>query len=126
MFDDVKCLAPLPDNRVAAGSWFQTKDLACFMYKYTITAEGRLVFNKEYYKEDGEWEPVAGWGMPKLKLVRVRNIRVEYHGDFRMCAVTPKKALAEYMVRFTHGTLEWIQPYRRNGKLRKTWQYTRE
>ena len=45
LFDSVRCEYPLPGTppACAAGAEFQTKDLNCYMLRYTITADGRLV-----------------------------------------------------------------------------------
>lgn len=50
MFDDVRCERELPDG--FDGRDFQTKDFACELDKYTITADGRL---KRRYVSD--WVP---------------------------------------------------------------------
>ncbi|HVT43631.1 MAG TPA: hypothetical protein VMT00_04505 [Thermoanaerobaculia bacterium] len=44
LFDEIRCEAPLPDGYDAAGAWFQTKSFPhpC-MFRYTITAMGRLL-----------------------------------------------------------------------------------
>lgn len=55
LFDDVtldpevKLPDPQPPNRV-----FQTKDLECYMHKYRITSDGRLM-QLRFHDEDGTW-----------------------------------------------------------------------
>jgi len=41
MFDDLRCEMPLPDGKKAIP--FQTKDLDCQLYQFTIRADGRLI-----------------------------------------------------------------------------------
>lgn len=41
LFDDLRCDAPLPDGFPSPDN-FQTKDFACELAKYTITADGKL------------------------------------------------------------------------------------
>jgi hypothetical protein len=45
MFDEIKCEYPLPDPEVQ-DHVFQTKDFENLMERYTITKEGRLIFNQ--------------------------------------------------------------------------------
>jgi len=112
MFDDVKCDMAMPDGRLPAGSWFQTKSLYRCMDRFTITAGGRLIFHR--YKQEPAGTRInerTGAAMPRYEAKHVEDIDMEYHGDIRIYARTPDNTLAEYAVRFTHGTLEWIKPF---------------
>lgn len=126
MFDEVKVLAALPDDRVAPGKMFQTKDLGSCMVQFTITAEGRLIHNKHYYEQDGEREIRGGVRLPNYKLVRVEDIDMDYHGDVLLYAPGKDGKLAEYVARFTHGTVEWIRPYHGADDADNRWRYTRD
>jgi|SRR6185295_17023604 len=108
LFDTVHCEYPLPDPR-HQNLEFQTKDLDPALMHYTITRDGRLV---RHAGRDG-W----GWGS-RLD----RDIEWPLHGDLRI--YTSEKSLdpswIEYVVRFTHGRVEWIRPFeevRRNPDL---------
>ena len=95
LFDTVHCKYPLPDPR-HQDLEFQTKDLDCALFYYTITRDGRLV----RHAGRGRWGPD-------------RDIEWPLHGDMRI--YTHEKSLdpawVEYVVRFTHGRVEWVQPH---------------
>lgn len=126
MFDEVKCNMPLPDGRVSPGSWFQTKSLCCCMGKYTITAEGRLISHKYRYDIEGTWDARPGVMLPKYNPVHIGDVDMDYHGDISMCASTKDDTFVEYVVRFTHGTVEWIRPYDELPEIHKTWFYAKD
>jgi len=96
MFDTVHCEYPLPNAR-HQGLDFQTKNLECLMDEYTLTRDGRLVrragtgFGGEGLDRDAEWP---------------------LHGDIRIytSVKTETPSWIEYVVRFTHGQVEWIRP----------------
>lgn len=97
LFDTVHCEYPLP---VAAhqGLEFQTKDLERVLGTYTITADGLLMRH-----------PWRGAG-PGLD----RDIEWPLHGDVRIYSSLRSPASdrewVEYVVRFTHGRVEWVRP----------------
>jgi len=111
MFDDIKCDAPLPDGHVSAGNWFQTKSLWCCMDKFTITADGKLIFHKRQYETVGDQEIRPGVFRPEYKLAHTEDIDMDYHGDVRFCGSGQDNKFVDYVARFTHGRLEWIRPY---------------
>src|SRR5436305_3215068 len=96
LYDTVYCECPLPDTRHQDLD-FQTKNLECLMDTYTITQDGRLVrragigFGGEGLDRDTEWP---------------------LHGDIRIytSVKTETPSWIEYVVRFTHGRVEWIRP----------------
>lgn len=96
LFDTVHCKYPLPDPR-HQDLEFQTKDLDPALLTYTITRDGRLVRH------------ALRGGRGKLD----RDIDWPLHGDIRI--YTHEKSLdpawVEYVVRFTHGHVEWIRPF---------------
>jgi hypothetical protein len=46
---------------------------------------------------------------------------MNYHGDICMCGSMQNESLVEYVVRFTHGAVEWIWPYDALPDVQKTW-----
>jgi 3-mercaptopyruvate sulfurtransferase SseA len=93
MFDTIKCEHPLPDPRHQELE-FQTKDLERYLNHYTITLDGRLI----RHPRSGERAPAP-----------CRDIEWPIHGDLRMYAEGADSEWVEYVVRFTHGRLEWIE-----------------
>lgn len=95
MFDTVYCEYPLPDARHQDLD-FQTKNLDCALFTYTITRDGRLV------RRAG-----SGFGGGPD-----RDVEWPVHGDIRIytSVETEDPSWVEYVVRFTHGRVEWIRP----------------
>jgi hypothetical protein len=91
MFDTVHCEYPLPDSQ-HQGLDFQTKDLECALFDFTITRDGRLV---RHALRGGRWAK--------------RDVEFPIHGDIRIYT-SKDKVWIEYAVRFTHGRVEWIRP----------------
>ena len=92
LFDEVKCAYPLPDAEHQERE-FQTKDLESLMDRYTITHDGRLVRHAR-----------PGRGGPS------RDIEWPVHGDVRIYDFDrDRDERIEYVVRFTHGRVEWIR-----------------
>jgi len=98
LFDTVECDYLLPDPRHQHLE-FQTKDLACFMERYTITRDGRLLKHP--------------WGdlFEGQRAVVEKDIELPIHGDIRIYDVDPGggSELVEYVVRFTHGRVERVR-----------------
>ena len=90
MFDYLSCEVPLPDGATSADKppfeW-QTKDLICYLEKYRISKDGRLMQDKRTGSED-----------------------LCFHGDlfFHGCTKPDHKGFKEFRARFTHGQLESI------------------
>jgi hypothetical protein len=99
LFDTVYCEYPLP-NPAHQALDFQTKNLDCGMETYTITQDGRLVRRAR-----------RGVRGPD------RDIEWPLHGDIRIYTSlrnedSPEnRTWVEYVVRFTHGRVEWIRPH---------------
>jgi hypothetical protein len=91
MFDTLTCDYPLPD-REAQTLEFQTKSLACTLDRYVITSSGRLMQGRW---RDGGFVPDHAW---------------PFHGDIRIFGSLPGGRDVEYVVRFTHGRVEWVHP----------------
>jgi hypothetical protein len=99
LFDTIDCDYPLPDARHQELA-FQTKDLDRLLERYSITKDGRLI------KHPRGWSIQDG-GPPVVD----RDFEVPLHGDLRMYDSDPdaQRGLIEYLVRFTHGRVEWIR-----------------
>jgi hypothetical protein len=108
MYDDVICECDLPH---AVNSHldreFQTKSLCRMLDRFTITKEGRLIHHSFRYVEVKTPEdPLLPFRMVP---VDPKDIDMEFHGDIRLNGEKDGKA-RDYIVRFTHGTVEWIRP----------------
>jgi len=103
LFDSIRCDYPLPDPRVQDAE-FQTKDLGEALGRYTITKTGRLV--RHQHGVDLNTEKVgAGQSVDSRP-----GEDVGYHGDIPIQAMLPGSGIVQFVVRFTHGTVEWIRP----------------
>src|SRR3954451_23376017 len=96
MFDTVYCEYPLPDAR-HQDLEFQTKNLECALFTFTITRDGRLVRRA--------WR---GWRGDSPD----SDVEWLLHGDIRFytSVKTEEPSWIEYVARFTHGRIEWIRP----------------
>lgn len=98
-YDTVHCGYPLPDPGYQHEE-FQTRDLGERMNRYLITKDGRLWRRRWGIHLFGQVEhPVHHDALEEA---------VPYHGDIRL-STTTAIGLREYVVRFTHGVLEWIR-----------------
>ena len=127
MSDDLKCDVALPDGRMPPGSSFQTKSLYCMMGRFTITAQGRLIHHQCRLEDAGKHEVRPGLFFPQLRQVPVADVDMEYHGDIKLSGdVQHDGTYADYVARFTNGTLEWIRPYEALSEAHKTWFYAKD
>jgi hypothetical protein len=94
LFDTVRCEYPLP---VASHQdlEYQTKSLDSLMERYTITRDGRLI----RHSRGG----IFARGP-------CRDIEWPVHGDVEIYTSDSDRNWIEYIVRFTHGLVEWILP----------------
>jgi hypothetical protein len=104
MYDYLECATSLPGNPPIAGRWFQTKSLYRVLGRFTITREGRLIF----HSLRAEIRPEKGT-VPFLTLVPTGDIDLDFHGDIKL--TTEEGEIEDYVVRFTHGTLEWVRHF---------------
>ena len=118
MFDYVRCEAALPDDRAAGEPDFQTKSLWCSMDQFTITAAGRLIYHKRRYSTASNTH--------SLEPIHVADIDMDYHGDLEMHGTTRDDDFVRYVVRFTHGTVEWIRPFEELPDIHWQWLMERE
>jgi hypothetical protein len=95
LFDTVTCDYLLPNPR-HQDLEFQTKDFERLMEHYTITRDGRLIRHAR---------PSRAVPAPD------RDVEWPVHGDIRIYDRDPdaSQGLIEYVVRFTHGRVEWIR-----------------
>lgn len=100
VFDTVRCEFRLP-NPLHQDLEFQTKDLDGSLNRYTITRDGRLIRHPR--RED------TGPG---------RDAEWPIHGDVRICGggAEDEERFVEYVVRFTHGRVEWVRPAAEQGR----------
>ena len=100
MFDYVRLECEVPGLQGLTEE-FQTKSLDPCMAHYTITKSGRLVRSSRDFGLFWDVEPSE-------PLTPEEMVDMDFHGDMRM--VTTQGGFKEYVVRFTHGTLEWVRP----------------
>jgi hypothetical protein len=93
LFDTVRCEYPLLEA-AHQDLEFQTKDFDCLLDDYLITREGWLIRCRR------------SWGRGPE-----RDVERPFHGDVTIYGSVPDgDGLVEYVVRFTHGRVEWIRP----------------
>jgi hypothetical protein len=98
MFDEVRIDEKLPDFPLECRR-FQTKSLDRCMCRYLVTEEGRLCLLGSVLMDDTP-VPLAGQ--------EAGMVDTDFHGDIRL--VPDEGEYEEYIMRFTHGTFEWIRP----------------
>lgn len=124
LYDELECEYPLPDGEVQ-DEIFQTKSLNRALERYTLTADGRLIWHRVRYEPvpeaerpyygTPEWDasPLRRW-FGAWRAVPVREVAVAYHGDivFYTGVGSPRDegyAWYEYRARFTEGRLQGIR-----------------
>jgi hypothetical protein len=109
LFDTLECDFPLPDPEYQDLE-FQTKDLECFMERYSITRDGRLLKHAR--------GRVLGDG-DQLRLEH--DVELPVHGVLLIYAADPgtDHGLIEYRVRFTHGRVERVERWEGFGAERR-------
>ena len=121
MFDYLRCELPMPDGRKVLEDSFQTKSLWCSMDRFTITSQSRLIYHPCRHECIGEHEIRPGVMFPQYRRVPLDDVDVEYHGDLEIHGTTPDDDFVHYVVRFTHGTVEWIRPFEELPEAHRTW-----
>jgi hypothetical protein len=117
LFDEIRCDYPLPDDRVPQDTVFETKCLECGLEEHTITAQGRLILHRKHQKKAGTHVRL-GRPWPKYEVDFVEDVDLDFHGDIEIYGSRPgKKKLASYIVRFTHGTVEYIRPRTKSDRV---------
>jgi hypothetical protein len=93
LYDTVYCDYPLPDAR-HQDLEFQTKDLECLLGDYRITRDGRLMLQDPRRERRADGDSDIEWPL---------------HGDISI-HTSLDAVWVDYVVRFTHGRVEWILP----------------
>jgi len=104
MFDYVECAADLAGHPPIAGGKFQSRSLYRVLGRFTITSEGRLIYHAVRYESTGPAKP-----LPRMVAIPEEDIELTFHGDILLTA--EEGELEEYVVRFTHGVVEWVRPF---------------
>ena len=117
MFDHLRCEMPLPDGRCAPEVEFQTKSIWCGLSRFTITAAGRLIYHR---RRSENTTAVAATPSPG-RLVPVADVDMDYHGDLAIYGGTGDGVDLSCVVRFTHGTVEWIRPFDSLPEIHQLW-----
>lgn len=125
MFDYVRCDFPVPDGRFRPGTEFQTKSLYCTMERFTITARGRLILHVPAECPLRRPKKVDDRALAS-PVTPHTDVDMEFHGDIRMCDSLPGEGLVEFVVRFTHGILEWIRPYESLTDVHQSWFWSKD
>jgi hypothetical protein len=113
MFDNLQCDLPLPDGPEVPENVFQTKSFWRCLDQFTITAEGRLIFNERRSIPASKDNPAS--------FVPIADIDMDYHGDIEFYGITKDHIVVSYAARFTHGTVEWIRPFEQLPELHRQW-----
>jgi len=114
MFDDIRFAYPMPPGyEQYQNCLFQTKDLDCYLLEYNVDVNGHL------FERHWELEPIPEEERESGFLGRFRTTRrtgaytdkqIMYHGDIQVYATVGGK-FADFIVRFTNGTLQYMLPY---------------
>ncbi len=102
LFDYIHIQYPLPDKQYQDCE-FQTKSLYCSFDGYTITKDGRLVWNKHkmIMLPESAWKTDALGVVQDWDWVPDRDIDMEFHGYVFVAGL----ATPEYRIKFTNG---WV------------------
>jgi hypothetical protein len=117
MFDYIRCEVPLPDGYEAAGTEFQTKSLWCSMDRLTITPASRLIYHRRRYDNSTADQGKTGVG----RFVPAGDADMDFHGDLLIRGESLVGATLNCVVRFTHGTVEWIRAFDAMSEIHRTW-----
>ncbi len=104
MYDTVVFEGGLPEGMTPSDHEFQTKSLFRMMDQFTVTNEGRLIHNTARYVEDFS-QP---HGIGRMVPVEKSDVDMQFHGDIVLTSYQGEN-YTHYVLRFTHGTLEWIR-----------------
>jgi hypothetical protein len=55
------------------------------------------------------------------RLVPVGDFVMDCHGDLLIYGTSPEGVTLDYVVRFTHGTVEWIRALEAMPEIHRTW-----
>jgi hypothetical protein len=105
LYDTVVFEGGLPEGLTPSDNAFQTKSLFRMMDQFTVTKEGRLIHNTARYVQ----EVTQAGGIPRMVPAEKRDVDMQFHGDIVLTSYQGDD-YTDYILRFTHGTLEWIRP----------------
>lgn len=110
MFDDLTCHYPLPQPDSENRTDFQTKSFDCEMERYTITAEGRLIYHYREWEETPVAEledPENPWiGAIQVKAGSEKDVDKNYHGFIHFYG-----SAGYFMAKFTDGKVVEITKF---------------
>ncbi len=112
IYDKVRIDRAFPEHDLPAGSIMETKNLYAGMAEFYISLDGRLIERRCRFESDPDAIPVMPGWPPPLKRIYTEEIDIDYHGD--LCLYGYRSGAAEsnkFVMRFTHGQLEWICPF---------------
>jgi hypothetical protein len=104
MYDTVIFEGGLPEGMTPSDHEFQTKSIFRMMDQFTVTKAGRLIHNTARCVEDVTQPDGVGRMVPVEKL----DVDMQFHGDIVLTSYQGDD-YTDYVLRFTHGTLEWIR-----------------
>ena len=105
MFDTVVFEGDLPEGMKPSDGGFETKSLFRMMDRFTVTKDGRLIHHALRYVKDASCPDGFNMQAPLVAL----DIDMEFHGDIVLTGFLGN-SYSEHVLRFTHGTLEWVRP----------------
>lgn len=105
LYDTVVFEGDLPEGMKPSDHGFETKSLFRMMDQFTVTREGRLIHNTARYVVDTSHPD----GLHRMVPVEKLDIDMQFHGDIVLTSFEVN-SYADHVLRFTHGTLEWIRP----------------
>jgi hypothetical protein len=105
MFDRVVFEGNLPGGMQPSDDGFETKSLFRLMETFTITREGRLIHHARRYVKDARYPHGFNEQAPFVTI----DVDMEFHGDIVVTGFRGNNH-ANYVLRFTHGLLEWARP----------------
>jgi hypothetical protein len=105
LFDTVVFEGDLPEGLKPSDSGFETKSLFRMMSRFTVTKEGQLIHHAVRYVVDAS----CPGGFNTLAPVENRDIDMHFHGDIVLTSFEGD-SYTDHVLRFTHGTLEWVRP----------------
>lgn len=120
MFDHVVCEYPLPDLPEEGKEWmFQTKDMECNMWTYTITRSGQLIFDHTRLESipENERPPKSEYSRFPVLLREVlieKDAQSDYtgfmeFGYYRLARPDRDEININYLAYFDNGILQGVQ-----------------
>ena len=110
LFDEIRCLYPLPIEVPPWVDWFQTKDLENLMSRFEITADGRLIELPSdpadlFHHEPGDWSDYHA----DLRFYTSNLVAKDHNGLWIADKKGDHYESFEFAARFTDGKLTRIK-----------------